>query len=126
MKKEKTNNNDFFNSIANAGAFLKQRESWLNHKINLKPDNIELLYQLGEIYRQQGKFPQALTLYEKVLKLEPHHKTSNFLKNLFSHQGITPNLAIKGIQPSPFVHFKNFLDNHELESVWHIVDKHQQ
>lgn len=63
-----------------------------------RPGSAEILYDLGNSYFQQGKFPLAVDAYEKALALKPQDADTQANLRL-AQRGVTGNL--KKFKPAP-------------------------
>ena len=54
----------------------KQAVEMLYKALNMDNDNIEVLYQLGEIYSLMNNFERSLGYLEQVLSIQPDHLES--------------------------------------------------
>ena len=54
----------------------KQAIEMLYKALSIEPDNIEILYQTGELYFLLHNYPRAIQYPERILAQEPEHISS--------------------------------------------------
>lgn len=65
----------------------KQAIEMLYKAISIEPDNIEIMFQLGELYYLLGNYPRAIQYPEQILEQDENHLPSlKLLKNIFIKQ----------------------------------------
>lgn len=114
-----------FNRVINTGAFLHQSEAMLKKALAGAPDHPKLLWQLGEIYRQQGNLTAARETYRHLLHLQPDHPYARCLGPIFDQQAFMITAPLIHESPVPFVHVQNFLNALDQEQVWGIINENQ-
>jgi len=62
--------------LIDAGNFDPAIEK-LNEELDNDPENADILSLLGFSYRKTGRFDDALTYYQRALKIEPKHRGAN-------------------------------------------------
>ena len=77
-------NSSHFNSIsmlatieAIKGNFEKAKEL-LTKGIEIEPNNVVAILNLGTAYKETGKLDEAITYYNKVLQLVPNHVSAHY------------------------------------------------
>lgn len=70
-------------------AYLPQAAlEWYRKAIAFSPNDLEMLYNIGESFEDIGARPQAITMYERLLTLAPYWLDVNFrLGLLFKQEG---------------------------------------
>ena len=62
----------------------------------LKPDNADVLTDLGVMYRKAGKFDKAIQCFDKAIAINPKHEIARFNKGIvLMHDLNNPQGAIK-------------------------------
>ncbi|HEG43406.1 MAG TPA: tetratricopeptide repeat protein [Phycisphaerales bacterium] len=66
----------------------KNSQSLFEHTLSVTTDNHIMHYNLGNTFKEQGRFDNALRCYNRVLQIDPDHVgTHNNLGNMFEEQG---------------------------------------
>jgi len=50
------------------------------HALKIKPDNPDVLTDMGVMYRNEKMFPQAIECFEKALTIDPKHRLARYNK----------------------------------------------
>lgn len=117
-------NLDFSDAINTNTNLLDQAQKFLLKKLSSDPENVDYLWKLGNLSRQQGNLKESLNYYEKIFNLQPNHKHVKYLISLLSEKPFEKPLG-KEIHPVPFVYIENFLSDFEQEQIWNLVNINQ-
>ena len=66
---------------------LKKAKEILTRAIAIEPQNVEVLYQLGQIYLKEGNLQNARQLVEDAYTLAPNSEVANLLAQIYMAQG---------------------------------------
>jgi Flp pilus assembly protein TadD len=69
--------------VALASAFfargdLAEAERWLRLVVQTQPGSAEARFDLGTVYRKQGKWPEAMAAFREALRLKPQYPKAHY------------------------------------------------
>ncbi len=70
---------DYFDAYMELGVLYHYRHNplaidYYNNALNVKPNNIQALYNLAMFYQETGDYERALEKYRMILQIDQHHK----------------------------------------------------
>ena len=92
----------------------------LEKKSKQNPDNINILNQLGRIYRLAGDLEKAAGILEKVHQMNPNNSNA-LLHEIFSRENISQIMDMNNVSPSPFYVQKDFLPPSDRKKIMDYV-----
>ena len=69
------------NALRSAGNLKEATIAYLD-SLNINPFNLEALANLGNIYKEQNDFHEAITVYDRLLTSYPNHRQTQYNKSL--------------------------------------------
>ncbi len=115
---------DFSELMVNSEELLEKAKSKLYEKLNLDPNNVNLLWHYAEILRQRGELVEAIDCYGNILSIQPEHISSRYIFNVLS--GVPISSAPEGTNPAPFIRIKDYFDVIEQEKIWSTVKNNKE
>ena len=114
------------------GAYQSAIEE-LNRALQVDPKSVPAQFQIGEIYKEWGKRPEAMTAYKKVLALKPDHIQAHlglawiYDKMSYNDQALLELLKVAKITPDdPEIHFKIALEHWYMQDLEACVDSYRK
>lgn len=101
-------------------ALLKQAHIVLERKLAANPRDAKALLGLGEIYRREGKFPQAIAAYRALQKVQRNAAWPWVIGAIGG--GKLPEKPPQGQHAAPFVRQPNFLSAEEQRKLRMVLD----
>ena len=104
-------------------ALFDQAVVILQKKLATDPHNQQVLWQLIENTRQQGRLQEAARYCESLLQLAPEHTQARYLHAVLHET--TPVMQSAEMQPVPFIRREDILNTKEQQQVWACIAQHQ-
>ncbi|MEM7134229.1 MAG: 2OG-Fe(II) oxygenase [Chloroflexota bacterium] len=105
---------------------MSQLEETVRQRLNEKPNDLDLRYRLGNVYRQQGKLERACEEIRQLRTLQPDHHDAAWIESILSMQELGIQSPSERNQPAPFVQIPNFLPDEICSSIWQIISEHEE
>ena len=109
--------------ILHSTALFDQAVPLLENKLAAEPNNSQIVWQLIENSRQQGRLAAAAAYSALLLEIEPAHQQAGYIQAILQER--PPAIQAEKIQPVPFIRREDVLDATEQQQIWHCIRQHQ-
>ncbi|MHC4820992.1 MAG: tetratricopeptide repeat protein, partial [Planctomycetota bacterium] len=92
---------------------LAEVEEQLRRHVKSGPPNLDMLRNLGDVLRQQGKLEEAAAIYADLVEATPDDATAVRLRDMLQGNDLSPAQPV----PARFAYVRNFLPEERLEEL---------
>lgn len=100
-------------------------EKRLEKQYDCNQDDINIIRQLANIYRQKGKLKKAQKMYKLAARHPYHGLSDSYSAQLFNKEKVSKNSWTSCV-PSPFIMKDNFLKKEELAIIWSLIERSKE
>lgn len=110
---------------AGSSGLWVQLEGALQEKLELSPEDPNLLEALGQIYRKKGDLAAAAAIYGRLKTVLPDRVTAAYLSAVLKQGTLPVSAAVRTPWPTPFVRIPDFLSPQDHDRLLEIAREHQ-